>query len=59
MLVLTRHNEQTIIIDERIVIKILRSRSNRVSVGIQAPADVSIRRGEITLLENDNADSES
>ena len=56
MLVLTRtvsNNSRTptpesrIVIDERIVIHILRSRGSSVRIGIDAPEGVSIRRGEL------------
>ena len=47
MLVLTRKREETIIIDDRIEIQILRVSPNSVRIGIDAPRDVSIRRGEL------------
>lgn len=50
MLVLTRRiNENILIGDETIVIKILEIRGGRVRLGIEAPSDVSIRREEISI----------
>jgi carbon storage regulator len=49
MLVLTRRiNENILIGDETIVIKILEIRGGRVRLGIEAPQDVSIRREEVS-----------
>jgi len=48
MLVLTRKKNETIVIDGHIKIKILRVRGNRIRLGIDAPLDLQIRRGEIS-----------
>lgn len=50
MLVLTRNSEQSIVIGENIVVRILSVRGDRVRVGIAAPADVAIRREEVPPL---------
>ena len=47
MLVLKRKNQEQIIIDQRIEITILGVRGNRVRLGINAPPEVSILRGEL------------
>ena len=47
MLVLTRKQDESIVIDGRITVRILRLKGNSVRVGIDAPADVHIRRGEL------------
>ncbi len=47
MLVLSRKQDQQIVIDDRITITVLKSRGNTVRIGIEAPGDVSIRRGEL------------
>jgi carbon storage regulator len=47
MLLLSRKPAETIVINESVVVKIVRISGGRVAVGIQAPADVSIRRGEL------------
>ncbi len=50
MLVLTRKKDQTIVIDGQITIKLLRTKGNSVSLGIEAPPEVSIRRAELEPL---------
>ncbi len=47
MLVLTRKRNETIILDDSIVIKILQVKGNRIRIGVSAPADVNVRRGEL------------
>jgi len=47
MLVLSRKNHDTIVIDQRIRIKVLDIRSDRIRLGIEAPQDVAILRGEL------------
>lgn len=51
MLVLSRNEGQRIRIDNRITIIVTRIRGNRVSIGIEAPADVSIHRDEVLSLQ--------
>ena len=45
MLVLTRKIGETITIDDNIVIQIVKVRGGQVRVGIEAPSDVKILRG--------------
>jgi carbon storage regulator len=47
MLVLRRRKAEKIVVDGRIEITILQIKRNTISVGIEAPHDVAIRRGEI------------
>ena len=47
MLVLTRKKDESIVIDNRVTIRILRLKGNSVRVGIEAPADVHVRRSEL------------
>lgn len=47
MLVLKRKKTETIVLDGRIQIKVLRISHNAISLGIEAPSDVSIWRGEL------------
>ena len=47
MLVLTRKRMQTIVVDDRITITIVHVGGKGVRVGIEAPPEVSIRRGEL------------
>lgn len=46
MLVLSRKPEQTIHIGDEITIKVIRLRGQNVSIGIEAPRDFRILRGE-------------
>ena len=50
MLVLARKQGQTIVIDDRIKITVLRVKGRTVRLGIEAPDDVLIRRGELKPL---------
>ena len=51
MLVLSRKSGQRIVIDERIVITIGKIHGNRVSIQVDAPRDVSVRRDELEPRE--------
>lgn len=51
MLVLTRKLGERIVIDNRIVVAITKIHGKAVQVGIEAPADVPIRREELPLIE--------
>ena len=50
MLVLARAEGQTVVLDDRIVVTVLDSREGLVRLGIQAPRDVGVRRGELAPL---------
>ncbi len=47
MLVLSRKYQDTIVIDQRIRIQVLGIRGDRIRLGIEAPDDVVILRGEL------------
>ena len=47
MLVLSRKPSQTIVINGQVVIRINQIRGNQVSIGIEAPDNVRILRGEL------------
>ena len=47
MLVLTRKSAETIRIGEDVVIKVIRTGKGTVKLGIEAPADVRVLRGEL------------
>jgi carbon storage regulator len=47
MLVLSRKHQDTIVIDQRIRIKVLGIRGDRIRLGIEAPNEVIILRGEL------------
>jgi len=47
MLVLTRMYDEKIVIGDNVVITIVEIRGNKVRIGISAPKDVPVHRGEI------------
>jgi carbon storage regulator len=49
MLVLSRKTDQSIVIGENIVVRVLRVRGGKVRLGIEAPRDVSVHRSEVYL----------
>lgn len=55
MLVLTRKTDQELVIgDLRVTVKVLEVRGNRVRLGIVAPDDVSIRRATLAAPSASN-----
>jgi carbon storage regulator len=52
MLVLSRKVGQRIVIDENITIYVSRIAGHRVTLGLEAPDGVHIRRGELKPLED-------
>ncbi len=53
MLVLSRKKNESIVIDESIVITVVEIRGDKVRLGIEAPRDVSIHRNEVfELIQN-------
>jgi carbon storage regulator CsrA len=59
MLVLSRKSHQQIRIGDKITISILKVRGNVVSVGIEAPADVRVMRGELPRFGEQTHDEPS
>lgn len=53
MLVLTRREQQEIRIGENITIKVLRTRTGDVRLGIECPREIPVVRSEL-LLEGDS-----
>ncbi len=47
MLVLSRKTNETIVIDGRITLEVLQIKGNQIRLGINAPADVRVLRGEL------------
>ncbi len=47
MLVLSRKHQDTIVIDQRIRIQVLGIRGDRIRLGIEAPDEVVVLRGEL------------
>ncbi len=56
MLVLSRKKDESIVIDDNIIITVVEIRGDKVRLGIQAPKEVPIHRMEIyTAIQNDQA----
>jgi len=53
MLVLTRKPEETIIINGNIEVQIIEVKGNRVRIGITAPREISVNRGEVQAEINE------
>ena len=53
MLVLARKQEETIVINENIEIRVINIKSNQIKLGITAPADVPVVRGELPKEEEE------
>lgn len=51
MLILTRKIGQAIVIDGRIVVRVIRNDPGRVTLGIEAPDEVLVWRQELLVLE--------
>lgn len=47
MLVLSRKKNESIVIDDRIVITVVEIRGDKVRLGVEAPRDVPIHRSEV------------
>lgn len=47
MLVLSRKLNDKIVIDGNVVVEVIKIQGNRITLGIQAPNDVKILRGEL------------
>ena len=50
MLVLARSVGQSVVLDDRITVRVLGVRGTLVRLGIEAASDVGVRRGELELL---------
>ena len=58
MLVLTRKDDESIIIGNDIEIKIIKTENGKVKIGIEAPKDIEINRKEIfKQIENENKEA--
>ena len=59
MLVLSRREGETLVIGGDVVITIRQARGNRVQVGIEAPDDVRVWRGELEPCRDESNDDGS
>ena len=57
MLVLSRKMDESVVIGDDIIIKVLEIRGNKVKLGIEGNRNVPIKRGE--LLRNDHSEAVS
>ncbi len=51
MLVLSRKQNQTVVIDNQIEIEVLKIKGNTVRLGIKAPSHIKVLRGELSPFE--------
>lgn len=51
MLVLSRKVGEKLVIDGGIVVEVMRIQGNRITVGITAPSDIRILRGELSQAD--------
>ena len=53
MLVISRNEQQTIVIDERITITVVLAKNGNARIGIDAPREMAIHRGEVAWVDDD------
>jgi carbon storage regulator CsrA len=58
MLVLSRKVGEKLVIDGNITVEIVKIQGNRITLGIAAPADVKILRGELNQKQSKTATTE-
>jgi len=54
MLVLSRKVGEKLVIDGNITVEVVKIQGNRITIGIHAPADVKILRGELNQPKTTN-----
>lgn len=55
MLVLSRKKNESVVIDDRIVLTVVEIRGDKVRLGIEAPREVPVHRKEIyDAIQNEN-----
>jgi len=59
MLVLSRKQDQEVLIGDQIKITVLKTRGNTVRLGIEAPRDIKVVRGELDAEPKSNDDHEA
>ena len=55
MLVLSRKKNESIVIDDNIVITVVEVRGDKVRLGIQAPKEIPVHRSEVYAAIHDQA----
>jgi len=56
MLVLSRKKNESIVIDDRVVITVVEVRGDKVRLGIQAPREIPVHRSEVlAAIQNEEA----
>ena len=58
MLVLSRKVGEKLVIDGNITVEVVKIQGNRITLGLVAPADVKILRGELNQKQPKTADTE-
>ncbi len=53
MLVLSRKVGEKLVIDGNIIVEVVKIQGNRITLGIAAPADVKILRGELNQKQSE------
>jgi carbon storage regulator len=59
MLVLSRRESESLIIDENIIVTVVRIAGGGVRIGIEAPREIAIRREELAVENCPSVNSES
>ncbi|MGC1275746.1 MAG: carbon storage regulator CsrA [Planctomycetaceae bacterium] len=60
MLVLSRKKNESIVIDDRIVLTVVEIRGDKVRLGIEAPREVPVHRKEVyDAIQNERINGES
>lgn len=54
MLVLSRKESERLVIDNRIVVHVMRVAGGRVKIGVEAPLEVPVQRGELLQRPKDS-----
>lgn len=54
MLVLSRKQKETVVISDNITVRVLEIKGRRVQIGITAPENIRIIRGELLIKKKDD-----
>jgi len=56
MLVLSRKEGEEVLVGDNVIVRIVRVRGDRVTIGFEAPKDVIIKRTELLSKEDQHVD---